>query len=418
MGRHLAAPRPARRARPDAVLAALLLAAALPGGAQRLAAAPRSGAPADSGVVTHVRVSSSGVEVTRGGTTVVTRAESGRHHGHNGDTSAPRAEPDSVGAEVEVNLPGVHVRTPGVMVHGEGADLVRVFADVRVPPGTTVIGDVVAVFGSATVEGHVTGSVVAVAGSVKLLPGASVDEDAVAVGGALEQAPGSSVRGQTVSVGFLPMGFGPPTLGVELLTIFTGWLLTLFMAWLLSLLFHERLLRVGTTASRRSGASILFGFLSAPMAVIACLLLAVTVIGLPVVALLIVVYPLMVWAGQLAASYLLGCKLLRRRAGEAEPLGPMAAGSAFVAAIFAAGAALFSGPAGAPRTFGLFFTLIGLLLVTGLSVLGTGALLVSRFGSRAREAGAAAPGAPAPSSVPPAPPAPGTLASIPPVTAP
>lgn len=403
-----------RRACPHAVLAALLL-AALFGGAHRLAAATRSGAPADSGVVTHVRVSSSGVEVTRGGSTTVTSVESGRHrHG----IRTRRAEPDSEGADVEVNLPGVHVRAPGVVLDNQSSDLVRVFADVRVPPGTTVNGDVVAVCGCATIEGHVTGSVVAVCGSVKLLPGAAVDEDAVAVGGALEQSPGSSVKGQTVSVGFLPLGFGPPTLGVLLLTIFTGWLLTVFMAWLLSLLFRERVLRIGTTASRRSGASILLGFLSAPMAVIASLLLAVTVIGLPVVALLVIAYPLMVWAGQLAASYLLGCRLLRRRAGEAEPLGPMIAGSAFVAAIFAAGAALFSGPAGAPRTFGLFFTLIGLLLVTGLSILGTGALLVSRFGSRAREAGAAAPGAPAPSAVPPAPPAPGALASMPPAPAP
>jgi hypothetical protein len=73
----------------------------------------------------------------------------------------------------------------------------------------------------------------------------------------------------------------------------------------------------------------------------------------------------------------------------------MALGSAFVALFFVAGAAL-SGPPGIVRTFALFFSLIGVLLVTGLSILGTGALLLSRFGSRPRDAVPAPVGVPAP----------------------
>ena len=107
----------------------------------------------------------------------------------------------------------------------------------------------------------------------------------------------------------------------------------------------------------------------------------------------------MVWTGQLAATYLLGCKLLSRRPGEAPPLLPIAAGAAFVALFFVAGAVL-SGPSGFLRTLALFFALIGVLLVTGLSILGTGALLISRFGSRPREAGPAPAGVPVPPLVP------------------
>ena len=380
-----------------------------------LSAAPRAGeakirgGAADTSVVTRVRVSSEGVQVTRGGSTITTdepgtgsRRTRGKVNIGAGGIHISVDEPDtgaSGGKASHVNING-----PIVVVDGEPAGLVRVFADVHVPAGSRVDGDVVAVCGSATIEGHVTGSVVAVGGSVKLLPGASVDQDAVAVGGVLDQAPGATVKGETVSIGFLPISHGPPTLAVLLLTILTCWLLTLFMAWLLSLLFPERMTRIAATASRQSGASIFVGLLSAPLVVIAMLLLLVTVIGIPVAFLLPIAYAMMVWAGQLAATYLLGCRLTGRRAGESAVLAPIAVGSAFVAMFFVAGAVL-SGPPGVTRTFALFFVLIGVLLVTGLSILGTGALMISRFGSGPRDAGIAPAGIPA-SPIPPLAPAP------------
>jgi hypothetical protein len=400
-----------RRAGP-ARLAGLALALLLAAGPRAGDARTRSGGDPDTGVVTRVRVSSEGVEVTRGGSTSTRAAESGsraRHPGGRVNIGGSGIhisvdQPDSQAGSIDINVPHVHVNGPAVTVDGEPSGLVRVFADVHVPPGTRIDGDVVAVFGSATVEGHVTGSVVAVFGSVRLLPGASVEQDAVAVGGVLDQAPGTIVKGETVSVGFLPISFGAPTLGVLLLTIVTGWLLALFMAWLLSLLFRERMLRIATTASRQSGASFFIGLLSAPMVVIAMLLLLVTVIGVPVALLLPVAYALMVWSGQLAATRLLGSKLMGRRAGEGSVLAPIAAGSAFVALFFIAGAVL-SGPPGVVRTFALFFALIGVLLVTGLSILGTGALIVSRFGSRSRESSALPAAIPAQPPLAPAPPA-------------
>jgi len=395
-------------------LAGLALIPLLAAGPRAGDARTRPGGTADSGLVTRVRVSAEGVEVTRGGSTSTLPAESG---------SSPRVRgrsrvniggsgihinvdsPDSGAGSIDVQVPHVRVDGPIVTVDGEPSGLVRVFADVHVPPGTRVDGDVVAVFGSATVEGQVTGSVVAVFGSVKLLPGASVEQDAVAVGGVLDQAPGTTVKGETVSIGFLPISFGAPTLAVLLLTIVAGWFLTLFMAWLLSLLFPERMLRIATTASRQSGVSIFIGLLSAPLVVIAMLLLLVTVIGIPVAFLMPIAYAMMVWSGQLAATHLLGSKLMRRRAGEGSVFVPIAVGAAFVALFFVAGAVL-SGPPGVVRTFALFFALIGVLLVTGLSILGTGALMFSRFGSRPREAGAVPAGMPTPpppfAPVPPA----------------
>ena len=90
------------------------------------------------------------------------------------------------------------------------------------------------------------------------------------------------------------------------------------------------------------------------------------------------------WTGQLAASYVLGSRLLRRPLGEGSPMAAMAAGTLFVAMFFILGT-VFSGPEGLIRTFALFFNLLGLLLVVALSVIGIGAVLLSRLGTRPRD---------------------------------
>ncbi len=111
-------------------------------------------------------------------------------------------------------------------------------------------------------------------------------------------------------------------------------------------------------------------------------LLFVTVIGIPFAVLLPFVYLLAVWAGQVAASYVLGCKLMRRRPGEGGLMAPILVGTLLVAALFVLGA-VFAIPEGLSRSVSLFFTLLGLLLIVGLSTIGTGALILSRVGSKA-----------------------------------
>src|SRR5260221_441696 len=81
------------------------------------------------------------------------------------------------------------------------------------------------------------------------------------------------------------------------------------------------------TSSRRTGLSLLLGLVSLPASIVAWLLLLITVVGIPVAILLPIVYGVMIWAGQIAASYVVGCKLLRRRFGEGSAMGPIAAGS-------------------------------------------------------------------------------------------
>ena len=275
----------------------------------------------------------------------------------------------------------VRVVGPMVMVDGTDAGLVRVFADADVPKGERIEGDVVAVCGSVTVEGQVSGNVVAVLGNVHLAPGAVVDGDAVAIGGTLDQPTDATVSGQSVSLGFLPITWGLPALPILLFAVLLGWLSTLFLGWILNLLFRRRMLRVAVTASRRTGLSLFLGLVSAPLMIVAMALLVITVLGIPIAALLPIFYGLMVWAGQIAASYVIGCKLLRRPVGSGGPMVPLIAGTLFVATFFLVGAGFAAG-FGFGRPLALFFQLLGLLLLIGLTTIGTGAFILSGLGSR------------------------------------
>ena len=286
-----------------------------------------------------------------------------------------------------------------------GAGIVRLFSDARVNDGESIDGDVVAVFGDVHVNGNINGSAVAVFGSVILAPGAHITQDAVAVGGQLESPTGSVVGGESVSVGFLPLlTLGLPALPVVLATLALGWLVTLFFGWVLAAIFPERLVRVARTASRRTAVSLALGIVSGPLAVVAAVLLLVTVVGAPIAVLMPFLYIGLAFAGYLIASYVLGSKLMRRRLGEGGSFAPIAWGTLLVTSFGLIGALLWGGE-GPVRTIALFFHLAGMLLGVGLMTIGIGASLLSRFGAPERGESPAGPAA-HPSA--PAPPVPGS----------
>lgn len=258
--------------------------------------------------------------------------------------------------------------------------IVRMFSDVTIPADQHVDGDVVALCGNVTVKGQVSGATVAVLGSIRLDPGARVDGDAVSVGGGVDQADGAEVSGQTVSVGLTPLSWGLPGLSVMLGFTFAGWLSALFFGWLFALMFPTAFVRVAATASRRTAGSFFLGLASLPLAMFAFVLLIVTVIGVPIALLLPLAYGLMIYAGQIAATYLLGCKFTARRPGDGRGLVlPLTVGLSFVAVFFVAGSLLGALPGGW-RIGAVFFSLLGVLLVVALSSIGTGAFLLSRLG--------------------------------------
>ncbi len=316
-------------------------------------------------------------------------------HGHEVSISSTAADTDST----RVTIRG-DIEAGPILVRSDGGGIVRLFSDAEVGRGERVEGDVVAVFGSVRVHGEVAGTVVAVFGSVDLRSEAVVRGDAVAVGGALREDPGARVSGDTVQVGFLPLTLGLPGLPLVLTCIVLAWLISLFFGWAAAALFPVRLTRVAVTSSQRTAASLAIGVVSGPLMLVSMLLLLVTVVGIPIAIFLPLVYFAVVYLGQIAATYVLGCKLTRRRLGEGGMMGPLLSGSLLVASVFGFGAILWETP-GVVRTMALFFQMLGVLLVLGLSAIGTGAILLSRGGSRPQEVGGDSPArSPAPAATP------------------
>src|SRR5262245_47077057 len=142
----------------------------------------------------------------------------------------------------------VRIHPTRIEVDDGGTGVVRIFSDAWVEKGKNVDGDVVAVFGSAHVDGEVSGDVVSVFGSVKLGPTAIVDGDVVSVGGQVDRSPGAQIQGDSVGLGFLPLlTWGLPAVPVIIVTLLAGWAFSVFLAWIVTLLFPERFVRIAAT---------------------------------------------------------------------------------------------------------------------------------------------------------------------------
>ena len=361
--------RPSRAVSLAAVLAAAILIVATAG------ARVRSGAVVDSGEnVRRISISPRGIVIVRDGGT-----DSLRDEIRDGIRTGIR---DGIRDHIRTRIVR---RANGRLVEIDegGTGMVRIWSDAFVPKGQRVDGDVVAVCGSATIEGEVTGDVVAVLGSVHLRPGARVKGDAVSIGGPLDQADSVTVGGETVSLGFSPFTWGLPALPVMLIAIGCGWLVSMFVGWIFVLLFPSGMLRVATVVERRPAASFFLGMLSVPMFFVALALLFVTVIGIPLGIMLPMLYVLIGYAGQIAATSVLGARLARRSLSQGL-LMPLFVGTAFVAVLLAAGAVL-SVNNGFGNPVALLFTVSGIVLLLVLGALGTGAFLLSRFGTRPRD---------------------------------
>jgi hypothetical protein len=81
-------------------------------------------------------------------------------------------------------------------------DVVRIGGSVTVEADESVRGDVVAIGGSARIDGEVDGDVVVVGGSARFGPQANVRGDVTAVGGGVVRDPKAVIRGAVNEIGF------------------------------------------------------------------------------------------------------------------------------------------------------------------------------------------------------------------------
>ena len=81
-------------------------------------------------------------------------------------------------------------------------DIVRIGGSVTVDNDEYVRGDVVVVGGSANINGEVAGEVVVVGGSARFGPQADIGRDITVVGGGISRDPGATIRGGINEIGF------------------------------------------------------------------------------------------------------------------------------------------------------------------------------------------------------------------------
>ncbi|HZO38028.1 MAG TPA: hypothetical protein VFE97_02305 [Methylomirabilota bacterium] len=175
-----------------------------------------------------------------------------------------------------------------------GSERVRFGESITVGADET-LDKAVAIGGSVTIAGHVRRDAVAIGGSVTLLPGARVEGDAVAIGGTVSVPDGATLEGDNVSLG------GPiPTMAGSA----AGWvaggrprlrgmfgfaaratraILLYVVALVVAVAFPAALARTRQYLIERPGLSALGGLAIVLGFVPLCVLLAVTIIGIPLI---------------------------------------------------------------------------------------------------------------------------------------
>jgi hypothetical protein len=304
-----------------------------------------------------------------------------------------------------------------------GGARVRIGGDVWVKEDEWVGDAVVAVAGSARVDGRVDGDVVAVGGGVHLGPKAYVRGQVVSVGGGVERAAGSRVGGGINEVRIGMPSFSPRIrfwprpdfswLGTSLgattdliATLARMAILTLLVVALATVL-PVQVKRVGDRVAaepwRAGFVGLAAQLLFVPVLIITVLILAISIIGIPLLLLVpfgVLAFLVAFLMGFAGAAGALGHAVTRRFGGS--PLKLVLAVLVGLAIIWALTViARFAGLAGLPVRI-----ILSVVLVTGFIVeyaawtVGLGGALISRFGRKD------VPGAIAPPPIPAPPPGP------------
>jgi len=223
------------------------------------------------------------------------------------DSPSPPAAPPSpsIAPPLPVEPPPPPPRPRRSRMDRRNGDRVRIGGDVNVDAGEVIDGDVVAVGGPVKVDGEVQGDVVAVGGSVTLGPTAVVEGDVTVVGGPLHRDPGAQVRGKAQEVSLGGIDFGQWTwrrnpvgqwwrsaLGSAF--AFVGTLVRVAVLCLFAALvvlfgrdYMERAGSMAASSSLKAGAvGLLAQVLFLPLLVITCVVLVMTIVGIPLLLLL------------------------------------------------------------------------------------------------------------------------------------
>jgi len=319
--------------------------------------------------------------------------------GATGAAGAERPEAPETPEAAEPPEPPPVPEAPEDSHRRRSATRVHIGSDILVAEDELVTDPVVAIGGSVTVLGKVNDDVVAVGGSVHLGPKAVVRGDVTSVGGRIDQSPGATINGgiHEVRIGpphvhFNPAGFFGP---LAAWNPFTGWFklfgtllrlgLVMLLAMLVALVAARPVERIGLRALQEPWLSGFTGLLAqllfVPVLVLTVVILAVSLIGIPLLVLVpfgVIAFLLAVLIGFTGVALRLG----RWAVGPDRPMFvAMAVGIVLVAVVTLVARVLALVPAPLwPITW--MIGVLGFLVEYVAWSVGLGAALLSRFGTR------------------------------------
>ncbi len=226
-------------------------------------------------------------------------------------SSSPSSRADQVVFGSDFTLPAGQRMEGNVMVIGGSA---------HVEAGAELAGDLTVMMGSARIEGRVEGDVTVLGPRVRLDPTARIRGDLVVLGGTLEQEPGAVVEGRILLGPRWILGGSPfPVFPFPLSGLFrladqaARALLGGVVLALLTLVgvsfFQGAIDQNARTLQRAPAVSLGTGCLALPLGGILILLLAITLVGLP---LALIVLALLIGAflfGWISVGHLIGLQL-------------------------------------------------------------------------------------------------------------
>jgi cytoskeletal protein CcmA (bactofilin family) len=259
----------------------------------------------------------------------------------------------------------VHSGLGDILVTGKvKGDVDAGFGDVKIEG--PVEGDVRAEFGDVYVNAPVKGDIHVGWGEVDLGPDADISGNLECEGCEITGNRGA-VKGDMMARGMaidFDDSHGPSIIG------FFGWLFAALAfaacAVLAAVVAPRPLASAARRAEESPGRSFVYGLISLPAFFVLCVALAVTIIGIPLLVLLVPAYLALLFFGALVAAFFIGTRVLM-------VTGRYRVGNALAAVV---GAMILAATT--------FIPVLGDLLLYALSLFGAGAIILALFSRRPR----------------------------------
>jgi len=256
-----------------------------------------------------------------------------------------------------------------------------------------VEGDVVAIGGNITVSGAVEGDAVSVGGNIFLEGDACICGDGVSVGGRVTLSPESEIRGERVqiSVGGLDKLF-PGAIGIAMNPFLQRTLMAfakvfriivlIILALLVAAIFTKQTEVAADAVKQQFWKMLLVGFLGELIIVPLLILLAVIIIGIPLIPVAMILIAAAFVLGYVAVACVVGRITWERLSTElTSPIAAAVVGIVVIELVSLLGRLISIGP-GPLVLLGTLVSIVGFVIAWAAWTTGFGAAIMTRFGTK------------------------------------